>query len=1106
MKVIPFVGAGVSMAVRDRDKGGRLFPSWQELLLRAAQRLEEEKKPSISKLVQSLLEIAPPDYLEAAKRAKEGMPGAVWFQFLKEQLDPPRDRVLDDSLQLAKIIWQLGSPLLVTTNYDNVLHWACSHPRQPDLIYWNIEAPAEQVALLQGGLQGLEKPTIWHLHGYIADAARLILTPDGYSRLYPEGGEVERHYDAALATLRQLLTSYTFLFIGYSLDDTYFGLQLRGIDRIFQGATGPHYVLVPQAECDRVRALNLPIEVVTFADHGAPLLKLLQDIAEIAATAAAPGTATSVPITRPGAGAPVSPPTPCHPDNPYFYVPYRPKGDGVIGREEALDKVRRELIRVPSVAIGQAVAFSGLGGLGKTQLAVEYAYRFQGEYPNGVFWLNADGDIAAQLTDLAVKACWIAAESEHHYKLEVARQRLRTYSNCLIIFDNLENRKDIEEYLPDPQAHPHILVTSREEQPGFIPIGLDPLDGDQSLTMLLKEAGREPEREAEWQAAREIAGTLGGLPLALELAGAYLRFRPVSWGLYRDLLQENLRAALPGRMLASFTKHESDLYSTLKISDSLLDQEPLLREILNLLTWSGPAPMGLDLLGTLLGGVTSAAMAGALGLGLSLRLLQKTPQSERYAIHRLVAQVRREELSLDEHQVRLICQRLGDWFRDRRENFANLPQFEAEIDHLRAWQELARQYAPKEAPSLIWLQAYPPFHRGHYAEAREWVAQALDFYEKCTDDNQELLANLLNDLGATCSSLGNYLLALEYFQRALSIRQRVLDEEHPDTAMSLNNIGSAYGSLGDYQQALEYHLKALAIRQKILGQEHSDTARSLHDVGRAYGRLGDYQQELEYYLKALAIYQKVLGEEHPDIASAFDSVGKAFGELNDHKQQFKYNQKALTIRLKVLGEEHPITATSLSNLSVAYGDLGDHKQALEFCQKALAIREKVLGEEHPDTASSLNNLGTLYGRLDNYHAALKYELRALTIWQKVLGDFHPLTAVAIANVGFTYGKLGKFGEARDYLERALKIHRYRLGDRHPDTINNIKSLAFALVNLSRPLPAMQLLNDLLVLLPRDHPKYEMLEKQKKEIQLPGFRHQPGGTKKKPGSKWKKKHR
>ena len=188
-KIVPFVGAGVSMAVRNKETDSHLFPSWKQLLERAAQRLEEEQTEAESQLVRSLPAIAKPDYLEAARRARDGLGGAVWVEFLKEQLDRPWERVNDGSLSLARAIWKLGSQLLITTNYDRVLHWACSQPN--DYRSWDIEAPAEQVGALRTGVQ---HPTIWYLHGRIDNAANLILTPDGYRHLYPEDGEAGNRY------------------------------------------------------------------------------------------------------------------------------------------------------------------------------------------------------------------------------------------------------------------------------------------------------------------------------------------------------------------------------------------------------------------------------------------------------------------------------------------------------------------------------------------------------------------------------------------------------------------------------------------------------------------------------------------------------------------------------------------------------------------------------------------------------------------------------------------------------------------------------------------------------------------------------------------------
>lgn len=275
-KVIPFVGAGVSMAVRDRS-GNPLFPSWKALLMKAAQRLEEEKDPRlIAPVVRALLNTMPPDYLEAARRVQSGLE-ANWYRFLKDELDHPF-AVLDlESLTLARKVWDLGSRLVITTNYDRVLHWSC--PWTTDLRSWDIEAPAEQVEALANNTRW---PTVWHLHGHIDNASNIILTPNGYSQLYPSTRDVEPKYQAALKTLQFFLSTHSFLFIGYSLDDNQLGLQLKGINTVFAGASGPHYALIREADVAAVRSLHLPVQIVPVADHGPPLIEYLDMLGDIA--------------------------------------------------------------------------------------------------------------------------------------------------------------------------------------------------------------------------------------------------------------------------------------------------------------------------------------------------------------------------------------------------------------------------------------------------------------------------------------------------------------------------------------------------------------------------------------------------------------------------------------------------------------------------------------------------------------------------------------------------------------------------------------------------------------------------------------------------------
>ncbi|MBI1730462.1 SIR2 family protein [Candidatus Acetothermia bacterium] len=206
-QVIPFVGAGVSIAVKRKGLQKSLFPSWKQLLENACKELDANDKSVFANSIKSELHLPEPDLLLAAQRARQGLKGGLWAKFLKSQFDHSKDDVEDESLKLAKLVWELGSNLIIPTNYDRVLRWSCGD--SANLAEWDIEAPAEQADALRNGAK---KPTIWHLHGQIDNASDLILTPDGYKFLYPEKEGIEGVYKAALETLRSFLVSHSFVY------------------------------------------------------------------------------------------------------------------------------------------------------------------------------------------------------------------------------------------------------------------------------------------------------------------------------------------------------------------------------------------------------------------------------------------------------------------------------------------------------------------------------------------------------------------------------------------------------------------------------------------------------------------------------------------------------------------------------------------------------------------------------------------------------------------------------------------------------------------------------------------------------------------------------
>ena len=270
-EAIPFAGAGVSRAVTD-GAGRHLFPTWRGLLLAAAERLRAEGLTTKANLAQALLEDN--QYLDAARVARDAL-GARWFPFLKAQFDPPAEHVRQASLEAARAAWRLGSPLVVTTNYDKVLRWAS--PQQRDLRHWTV---SDRVNLVDIQRDCVGQPAVWHLHGFIDRPEEIILTPDGYSMLYPSAGQIQVDYEAARVTLRHLLTARTFVFIGFGMEEP-IQRQIRWVRETFAGAGGQHFVLVKAGvqEAMEKELRGLSVQAVPFADFGQPLLDLLGELA-----------------------------------------------------------------------------------------------------------------------------------------------------------------------------------------------------------------------------------------------------------------------------------------------------------------------------------------------------------------------------------------------------------------------------------------------------------------------------------------------------------------------------------------------------------------------------------------------------------------------------------------------------------------------------------------------------------------------------------------------------------------------------------------------------------------------------------------------------------
>ncbi len=271
-RLIPIVGAGVSKSIKNKQ-GDPVFPSWVELLKLAATELRDQTEDNKASLVENLL--IEQDYQQAAKYAYEGLKGSNWYKFFKSQFDPEFDSLDPSSASLPKAIWQLSNQI-ITLNYDKTLQWAHKQPAQVSTIDNNSSA---ELADFQN--PGHNKPVVWHLHGHIDNCAELILTPNGYQKLYATNADTEVHYKKALDALRTVSRIKSLLFIGCSLDDAELLSEIHHEQVLFAENTGLHYALVHKDEEAQIKAkLNgANIKLIAFEDFGDPLVKLIEELA-----------------------------------------------------------------------------------------------------------------------------------------------------------------------------------------------------------------------------------------------------------------------------------------------------------------------------------------------------------------------------------------------------------------------------------------------------------------------------------------------------------------------------------------------------------------------------------------------------------------------------------------------------------------------------------------------------------------------------------------------------------------------------------------------------------------------------------------------------------
>ena len=737
------------------------------------------------------------------------------------------------------------------------------------------------------------------------------------------------------------------------------------------------------------------------------------------------------------------------PPRPFIGVP--PRIASFTGRADELDRLDAVLMQDKPAAVTQAsvgrAAVQGMGGVGKTSLAIEYAHRFRGLYA-GVCWCPAETRTGL-LSALASLAVTLGAATTEEADVEKAakaalRRLAEQRATWLLVYDNVPAPDHIAGLLPAAGAR--VLITSRFADWSELTdeVALDVLPLEEAAALL-----QERTRRSDAAGAKTLADALGRLPLALDHAGAYCKRTQMRFQDYAEkassLIDTAPRGAgYPRSVAATFDLAIAEAVAQCQAAEALMVY----------LAQCAPERIPMTLADGVLEDV--AERLEALSALSEVSLVKHDPfedSTPAVTVHRLVqavARARSETNGSAQNAVgRLIARLVALYPEEGDDNPRSWPLCAQLTPHL-----LAQCNAPGHAsaftgwPAILDRAGVYMQGRAAYSQASQLFRDALAIREKVLGPEHPDTAESLNYLALLLNAQGDFAGARPLVERGLAIHEKAFGPEHPETANNLNNLALLLQAQGDLAGARPLFERALAIREKTLGPEHPVTAMSLHALAALLRHQGDYVRARPLFERGLTINEKLRGSEHPNTAATLNSLAVllcAQGDLAEARPLF---ERALAIQEKVLGPEHPDTAASLDNLAFVLKGLGDLAGARPLVERALAIQEKALGPEHPRTAVSLNSLAILLTNQGDLAGARPLHERALAIREKAVGREHPYTAESLNNLALLLMDQRDLAGARPLHERALAIRERALGPEHPDTAMSLNNLAVLLVNLS----------------------------------------------------------
>jgi len=594
-----------------------------------------------------------------------------------------------------------------------------------------------------------------------------------------------------------------------------------------------------------------------------------------------------------------------------------PPSESFTGRRQELAVLRRQLGRRPDDRTVPTMVVAGIPGVGKTQLARAYAYRFRRQYRLG-WWLAAetnmtlDGSLRALADRLGLDG-----DSPLDTLAEELRQALAGRRRWFLVFDNADQPAQLAPFLPR-HGRGQVLITSRHDRWQHLaePLQITPLPVEDAAKALLARTG-----DNDPDAARALVEALHRLPLAVEQAAAYLGSQPdLSIAGYLELFRTHEQQLL-SRGTPLHYQEGRTVAAVVAIVIQQLGDATAAGQLLRLCAFLAPDQLPLRLLLSRPGVLPEPLADAAAGevmrreavdmlyrLGLFTDDLQDTVQ-----LHRLLQDAVRLHLPDDEqrtcaqHTIDLLDELLDDEDAAvEADNWAVLsPHIDAALGHA-----LSLDLAFDALGRLLTTTGQYLQDRQQFSAARDRYHQVLAIWRRVygDGDHPDIAASLTN-LGIVLDDLGESPAARDHYEQALAMRRRLHgDGDHPNIAASLDNLGIVLGRLGELPVARDHHEQALAMRRRLYGDgDHPDIATSLTNLGVVLRRLGELPAARDHYEQALAMWRRLYGGgDHPNVATSLDNLGVVLRQLGNRRAAARLEVEADAIKQRLFEQQFPI--------------------------------------------------------------------------------------------------------------------------------------------------------------------------------------------------------